>query len=68
MGALIRSMKFLTPEVALYFYKSTIRLCMDCCNHVSRLVHLVAISNCYISYKNKYAGLLVLPLLPLLNS
>ena len=29
IGALIRSMKFLSPEVALYLYKSTIRLCME---------------------------------------
>ena len=29
IGALIRSMKFLSPEVALYLYKSTIRPCMD---------------------------------------
>ena len=28
LGALIRSMKFLSPEVALYFYKSTIQPCM----------------------------------------
>ena len=27
--ALIRSMKFLSPEVPLYLYKSTIRPCMD---------------------------------------
>ena len=33
-GALIRSMKFLSPEVALYLYKSTIRLCMEYCCHV----------------------------------
>ena len=33
IGALIRSMKFLSPEVALYFYKSTIRLCMEYCCH-----------------------------------
>ena len=31
---LIRSMKFLSPEVALYLYKSTIRACMECCCHV----------------------------------
>ena len=30
-GALIRSMKFLSPEVALYLYKSTIWLCMEYC-------------------------------------
>ena len=29
IGALIRSMKFLSPEVALYLYKSTIHLCME---------------------------------------
>ena len=28
IGALIRSMKFFSPEVALYLYKSTIRPCM----------------------------------------
>ena len=33
-GALIRSMKFLSPEVALYLYKSTIRPCMEYCCHV----------------------------------
>ena len=34
IGALIRSMKFLSPEVALYLYKSTIRPCMKYCCHV----------------------------------
>ena len=34
IGALIRSMKFLSPEVALYLYKSTRRLCMEYCCHV----------------------------------
>ena len=32
--ALIRSMKFLSPEVALYLYKSIIRPCMEYCCHV----------------------------------
>ena len=32
--ALIRSMKFLSPEVGLYLYKSTIRPCMEYCCHV----------------------------------
>ena len=32
--ALIRSMKFLSPEVPLYLYKSTIRPCMEYCCHV----------------------------------
>ena len=65
--ALIRSMKFFSPELALYLYKSTIA-------HVwntivtSWLMPLVASWNCYTSYQNKYAGLLVhhflLPLNP----
>ena len=29
IGALIRCMKFLSPEVALYLYKSTICLCVE---------------------------------------
>ena len=32
-GALIRSMKFLSPDVALYLYKSTIRPYMEYCCH-----------------------------------
>ena len=32
--ALICSMKFLSPEVALYLYKSTIWPCMEYCCHV----------------------------------
>ena len=34
IGALICSVKFLSPEVALYLYKSTIRPCMEYCCHV----------------------------------
>ena len=34
IGVLIRSMKFLSPEVALYLYKSTIHPCMEYCFHV----------------------------------
>ena len=34
IGALVRCMKFLFPEVALYLYKSTIRPCMEYCCHV----------------------------------
>ena len=51
IGALIRSMKFRSPEVSLYLYKSTIWPCMEYCCHVWA----------------RYAGLLVLHLLPLLN-
>ena len=34
IGALIRSMKFVSPEVALLLYKSTIQPCMEHCCHV----------------------------------
>ena len=34
IGALIRSIKFLSPEVALYLYKSIIQPCMEHCCHV----------------------------------
>ena len=34
IGALISSMKFLFPEVALYLYKYTVRPCMEYCCHV----------------------------------
>ena len=34
IGALVRSMRFLSPEVALYLYKSSIRPCMEYCCHV----------------------------------
>ena len=34
IGALIRSMEFLSPEVALYLYESTIHPCMEYCCHV----------------------------------
>ena len=34
IGALISSMKFLSPEVALCLYKSTIHACMEYCCHV----------------------------------
>ena len=34
IGALIHSMKFLSPEVAMYLYKYTIHLCMEYCYHV----------------------------------
>ena len=34
IGALICSMKFVSPEVALYLYKSTLWPCMEYCCHV----------------------------------
>ena len=62
IGALILSMKFLSSDVALYLYRSTIRPCMEHCCHV-----WAGVQNCLLSYKSGYAGLLVLLLLPLLN-
>ena len=66
IGALIRSMKFLTPEAALYLYKSTIRPCMEYCCHV-----WAGAPSCYLELLNKLQkrilGLLVLHLLPFLN-
>ena len=66
IGAIIRSMKFISPEVALYLYKSTIRPCMDYCCHV-----WAGAPSCYVELldklQNDYAGLLVPHLLLLLN-
>ena len=46
--ALIRSMKFLFPEVALYLYKSTIRPCMEYCCHV-----WASAPSCYLELLDK---------------
>ena len=48
IGALIRSMKFLSPEVALYIYKSTIWPCMEYCCHV-----WAEASSCYLELLDK---------------
>ena len=48
IGALIRSMKFLSPEVALYLYKSTIRPCMEYCCHV-----WAGAPSCYVELLDK---------------
>ena len=48
IGALIHSMKFLSPEVALYLYKSTIRPCMEYCCHV-----WACAPNCYLELLDK---------------
>ena len=60
IAAFIRFVKFFSPEVALFLYawSTTVK---------SGLVLLVVTWNCKISYKNRYAELLVLHLLPLLN-
>ena len=48
IGALIRSMNFLSTEVALYLYKSTIRPCMEHCCHV-----WVGAPSCYMELLDK---------------
>ena len=48
MGALIRSTKFLSPEVALYLSKSTIRPRMEYCCHV-----WAGAPNCYLELLDK---------------
>ena len=66
IGHFICSMKFLSPEVALYLYKSTIRPCMKYCCHV-----WAGLSSCCLELldklQNGYVGLLVLHLLLPLN-
>ena len=47
-GALIRSMKFLSPEVALYLYKSTIRPCIECCCQI-----WADAPSCYLEFLDK---------------
>ena len=48
IGALIRSMEFVSPEVALYLYKSTIRPCMEYCCHI-----LAGAPSCYLDLLDK---------------
>ena len=43
IGTLVHSVKFLSPEVALYLYKSTIQPCMEYCCHV-----WAGAPNCYL--------------------
>ena len=64
IGTLIRCMNFLSPEFVPCLYKSTVCPCMEYCFHIwagAPSCHYLA------SYKNKYAWLLVLHLLLLLN-
>ena len=52
IGALIRSMKFLSPEVALYLYKSTICPCMEYCCHIwAGTLHLLLPLNPWLIVK-----------------
>ena len=47
IGALIHSMKFLSPEVSLYLYKSTIWPCMEYCYYVR-----AGAPSCYLELLN----------------
>ena len=48
IGALIRTMKFLSPKVALYLYKSTIHSCMEYSCHIS-----AGAPSCYLELLDK---------------
>ena len=48
IGALIGSMKFLSPEVALYLYKSAMQPCMEYCCHV-----WAGAPSCYLELQDK---------------
>ena len=48
IGAFIRSMKFLSPEVALYLYKSTIWPCMEYCYRI-----WASAPSCYLELLDK---------------
>ena len=48
IGALIRSMKFLSPEVALYLCRSTLQPCMEYCCHV-----WAGAPSCYLEFMDK---------------
>ena len=50
--ALICSMKFLSPEVALYLYKSTIRPCMEYCCHI-----WAGAPSCYLELLDNYKNI-----------
>ena len=53
IGVLIRSIKFLSSEVALYLYKSTIRPCMEYCCHI-----WAGAPSCYLELLDKLQKLI----------
>ena len=61
--ALIRSVKFSSPEVALYLYKLAIQPCFDYCCHVS-----AGATSCYLDMLDKlYCIFLLLPFLEIIR-
>ena len=59
--ALICSMKFLSPEVAVYLYKSTICPCMEYCCHI-----WAAAPSCYLELSDKLQKQICRTIVPLL--
>ena len=53
IGAMICSMKFLSPEASLYFYKSTIQPCMEYYCHVWN-----GVPSCYLELMDKLQKLI----------
>ena len=53
IGPLIRSMRFLSPEVALYLYKCTICPCMEYCCHI-----WAGTPSCYLKLLDKLQKLI----------
>ena len=51
IGTLIHSMKFLSPEVALYLYKSTIHPCIKYCCHL-----WAGTPSCYLELLDSIVG------------
>ena len=62
IGALVRSMKFLSLKVVLYLYKCTIRRCMEYYCHVQ-----AGAPSSYLEVLDILQKLLVLDLLPCVN-
>ena len=67
IGSLYCSMKFLSLEVALYIFKSTIRPCIEHLCHAWAGTHGYYFNMLDKPKKPGYVGLLVLHLLPILN-
>ena len=63
IGALIRSMKFTSTEVALHLYKTTIRSCMEYCCHV-----WAGAPSCYLELLNKLEKRICRPVGPSLST
>ena len=63
IGALVCSMEFLSSEVALYLYKSTIRPCIEYCCHV-----WAGAPSCYLELLDKLQKWICRTIGPLLAS